>query len=592
MTVINDCDLSARVSSSWMQLGFLSSSTSMKLFLALVVLLSSGCAWIQSLTVHPIAVGQIEFDPPTTQSIGLSLPVLAGDENFNASVRVFYRQMGLTTWNEALPLQRVRKETISRTVPSSFPIAEQFAGSIFNVQAGATYEVSLTIEDPEGATTTRTGRVSARPIPSDKPPAAREISVDSDGALAAALSHAMAGDVITIAEGRYRGPFHLQQSGTAPDPIVVKGTDRQRTVIESPGAEYGVLITGSHVYLEDVTITSSKWGMKIANVNDAVVRGIHIHHVQYGINAREGTNTGLYICDNLLEGNGVAWPDTSGRTWNYEGIVVTGAGHVICDNTLAGFGDALGLSEPGAIPNRAIDFYGNDVLWGGDDGIELDFGERNIRAFENRFGNVAMGMSFQPIWGGPVYAFRNVMYNTAVAPYKLNQNPSGFHIFHNTSIRPGWAWLQYGEHIANFSVINNLIIGTDKAVYMTPFIEFGVIDYNGWSPDGEFKFDYSWDGFSSLQSKSPYERHGRILKGPVFLEQMAVPSQFASFMSPPRSVMLHSESNAVDAAVRLPNMNDDYTGEAPDLGALERSHEPPHYGVHWRVREGGAPVTN
>jgi hypothetical protein len=307
--------------------------------------------------------------------------------------------------------------------------------------------------------------------------------------------------------------------------------------------------------------------------------------VQYGINAREDANTGLYICDNLLEGNGVTWPDTSGRTWNYEGIVVTGAGHVICDNTLAGFGDALGLSEPMAIPNRAIDFYGNDVLWGGDDGIELDFGERNVRAFQNRFGNVAMGMSFQPIWGGPVYAFRNVMYNTAVAPYKLNQSPSGFHIFHNTSIRPGWAWRQYGEHIANFKVMNNLLIGTDNAVYMTPFIEFGSIDYNGWSPDGEFKFDYSWDGFSSLQSKSPYERHGRVLKGQVFLEQLAVPSKFASFMPPPRSVMLHSESNAVDAGARLPNINDDYTGEAPDLGALERSHEPPHYGVHWAGEE-------
>ena len=78
------------------------------------------------------------------------MPVLAGDENFNASVGVFYRQMGFSTWKEALPLQRVRRETISETVPSSFPIAEQFAGSIFNVKAGATYEVSLTIEDPDG----------------------------------------------------------------------------------------------------------------------------------------------------------------------------------------------------------------------------------------------------------------------------------------------------------------------------------------------------------------------------------------------------------------------------------------------------------
>ena len=551
----------------------------------LVLLLSSGCAWFQSLTVHPIAVGEIEFDPSTVQTIGLSLPVLAGDENFNASVRVLYRQLGFVAWKEALPLQRVRRDTISRTVPSRFPIAEQFAGSIFNLKAGSTYEISLNIEDPDGGNTTRTGLVSTRAGPHDRPASPHVVAVNSDQSLASALSRAKPGDIITLDEGRYRGPIYLQKSGTATDPIIIKGAGPEKTAIESPGADYGVLITGSHIQLEELTIRLSTWGIKISNVNDAVVRGIHIRDVRYGINARDGANRNLYICDNLVEGTGVVWPDTSNRTWNYEGIVVTGAGHVICNNTLAGFGDALGLSQPTEIPNRAIDFYGNDVLWGGDDGIELDYSERNVRAFRNRFGNVAMGMSFQPVWGGPVYAFRNVLYNTAIAPYKLNQDPSGFHIFHNTSIRSGWAWLQYGEHISNFSIYNNLTIGSDKAVYMTPFIQLAHLDYNGWSPDGEFKFDYSWSGFASLRGQSPYERHGRILTAPVFVEQMAVPLQFESFMQPPGTVRLHARSNAVDAGLRLPNINDDYTGEAPDLGALELSHDPPHYGVHWSGEE-------
>jgi hypothetical protein len=156
-------------------------------------------------------------------------------------------------------------------------------------------------------------------------------------------------------------------------------------------------------------IRSSTWGIALTNASDVVIRGTVITNVHYGINGRGGANRNLYICDNFLEGRGVHWPDTSGRTWNYEGIVVTGAGHVICHNTLAGFGDALGLSQPVEIPNRGIDFYGNDVLWGGDDGIELDYSERNVRAFRNRFGNVAMGISFQPVWGGPVYAVRNLI---------------------------------------------------------------------------------------------------------------------------------------------------------------------------------------
>ena len=549
-------------------------------YLLLMLLTScSACAWFPS-DVHPIAVGDVELDPATVHTIGLSLPVLAGDEDFDASVRVAYRRLDSPNWKEALPLQRVRTDTLSWAVPSQFPIAEQFAGSIFDLSPDSSYEIRLTIDDPDGGTAARTVTAATRPEPLDAPRSGHRVDVDSSDRLMAALRQAQPGDVIVLAKGRYRGPVLLERSGTDADPIVVKGRDRAETTIESPGDEYGVRITGSHVHLEDVTIRSSAWGIAISNASDVVIRGTHIEDVNFGINGRGGANRNFYICDNLLEGKGVRWPDTSGKTWNYEGIVVTGAGHVICHNTVAGFGDALGLSQPAGIPNRAIDFYGNDVRWGGDDGIELDYSERNVRAFRNRFGNVAMGISFQPVWGGPVYALRNVIYNTAVAPYKLNQQPSGFFILHNTSVRSGWAWLQHGEAASNFSFHNNLTIGT-KPVYLTPYLQIAGIDYNGWSPDGEFKFDYSWSGFSSLSRQSPYERHGRLLNAPVFVATVAVPPTFESFMPPP-ALMLDPGSNAVDAGLRLPNINDDYTGEQPDLGVLERGREAPQYGIRWR----------
>ena len=546
----------------------------------LFLLVASGCSWFPSSVVRPIAVGEIEIDPATLNTVGLSLPVLDGDEDFDASVRVAYREMDSLTWKEALPLQRVRTETLSRVVPSQFAIAEQFAGSIFDLNPDSVYEVRLTIEDPDGGTMMRTAKATTRPVPRDAPRSPRVVDVDSADALAFVLARANPGDVIMLAKGRYKGPFRVERSGTEGDPIVVKGRDREATTIDSPGEEYGVRITGSHVHLEDMTIRSSTWGIAVANATDVVIRGTHIKEVSYGINGRGGGNRHLYICDNLLEGRGVRWPDTSGRTWNYEGIVVTGAGHVICHNTLAGFGDALGLSQPVEIPNRAIDFYGNDVLWGGDDGIELDYSERNVRAFRNRFGNVAMGISFQPVWGGPVYAVRNLIYNTAIAPYKLNQEPTGFFILHNTSIRRGWAWLQYGAYASNFSFHNNLTIGTDNPVYLTPYLQMAGIDYNGWSPDGEFKFDYSWSDFASFSRESPYEGHGRLLTVPVFITAIAVPPTFESFMPPPTPV-LDAGSNAVDAGRRLPNINDDYTGEGPDIGVLERGFEAPHYGIRW-----------
>ncbi len=41
---------------------------------------------------------------------------------------------------------------------------------------------------------------------------------------------------------------------------------------------------------------------------------------------------------------------------------------------------------------------------------------------------------------------------------------------------------------------------------------------------------------------------------------------------------LRPDSAAVDAGVRLPNINDDFIGRAPDLGAYETGKPLPHYG--------------
>ena len=42
---------------------------------------------------------------------------------------------------------------------------------------------------------------------------------------------------------------------------------------------------------------------------------------------------------------------------------------------------------------------------------------------------------------------------------------------------------------------------------------------------------------------------------------------------------LNSNGNAVDAAVVIPNVNDNFTGKAPDLGALEVGAPPVVYGA-------------
>jgi hypothetical protein len=41
---------------------------------------------------------------------------------------------------------------------------------------------------------------------------------------------------------------------------------------------------------------------------------------------------------------------------------------------------------------------------------------------------------------------------------------------------------------------------------------------------------------------------------------------------------LRGGSPPIDAGVRLPNINDDFTGQAADLGAYESGRPLPHYG--------------
>ena len=44
---------------------------------------------------------------------------------------------------------------------------------------------------------------------------------------------------------------------------------------------------------------------------------------------------------------------------------------------------------------------------------------------------------------------------------------------------------------------------------------------------------------------------------------------------------LKPASKAVDAGVMIPTVNDDFTGRAPDLGALEVGKRVPKYGPRW-----------
>jgi hypothetical protein len=518
-----------------------------------------------------IDVGALEADPPTLVSLGLYLPIVRGDDNRNAVAHLKYRKQGTNTWLTGVPLLRVRTEF------ADIEREQSFAGSIFGLVEGTKYEVEVSIVDPDGGSTTRSLIISTRGYPTSAPLSPRTIDVASSEELKKALSNAAPGDVITLAPGTYVGDFVVKRgvNGTPENPIFIRGSDREAVVLRGK-TSHGFQIYGDYVTLEDITLEAGKSGIGIVarDCEGVVIRRTWITNVDQGIVLTRGTNRNFDIYKNVLGGRN-RWPVIDRSTWNDEGIAVTGEGHAIFENTLFGFGDALGLSRFGDIRNRSIDFYRNEVLWTGDDGIELDDGERNVRAFENRVTNSATLISIQhnKDTGGPVYAFRNVGINQARMPFKLNDSPSGFYLIHNTSVKTlgadDWLWIQYNDgYIQNFYLKNNIIFSISR---FSKGISFQ-------APIGVADFDYN--GYYPIGRSHSFGRHDVLLGQAPFESEISLGPDYTTFAIP-QDVTLRASSEAIDAGATIPNINDGYVGDAPDLGAYERGTPIPKYGAGW-----------
>jgi MYXO-CTERM domain-containing protein len=548
-------------------------------------------------------VGIAQLDRPTLVALGVQL-LVQGDDNHDASVAVRYRPAGTSAWRQGLALFRVRPEVVTgRTVP------QQFAGSIFDLSPGQSYEIELHAVDADGNVDQVVNLTAAtRTVPASSPKAPNAKNVTDAASLKSALSAAKAGDVITLANGTYAGTFSMQASGTADNPIVIRGATQDGTILDGGGCTgCNVLeVYGSFVHIEQLTLTHASRALRFQGMaaQNNVVRRVHIKDVILGIGSNPDQKD-FYVCDNLLEGR-LVWPavytDDNGAHANDDGINLQGSGHVICHNRLAGFGDAMKSEQDGA---RAIDFYGNEVTSAYDNGLELDGSEGNVRAFRNRFTNTYATLSYQPVFGGPAYTFRNVVVNVANEQMKFHalgttppQEPSGMLVYHNTFVSPVTALANHTDAVSHHFVLeNNLFITAvdpnGRTVDFTGGVDDGTFDYNGYYPDGIFDFTWGSLGYVKYNSLAAaraaigIEQHGLIVPMPIFESGLTAPANYKTSLMP-ADVTLTASSMALDRGLVLANLNDGYRGAAPDLGALERGCPLPIYGV----RPAGMDETN
>ena len=270
-----------------------------------------------------------------------------------------------------------------------------------------------------------------------------------------------------------------------------------------------------------------------------------------------------------------------------EGVEMTGPGNVICYNRVSGFRDCISTMEDShAVEQTSIDIYNNDIYRGVDDGIEADFCFANCRILRNRLTNCYVGLSSQPGLGGPNYFVRNVMYNVIHGAFKLKRFSRGDIVLHNTVVKIGTG-LGGNSEMDHAYFRNNLAFGGP-----TGGINWGnygagypsAADVVTPGPHSSFDYDavgvvnVEYDAQIGERSFSEAEKNG--------VEKLSFSDTFVDvdFPDPPlperevADLRLKAGAEVIDAAVRIPNINDEYIGGAPDCGAYEFGTETPHYG--------------
>ena len=442
------------------------------------------------------------------------------------------------------------------------------------------------------------------------------------------------------------GTYFLTQSGTESQPIAIKAAGDGEVIFDGDGNNTLFNVMGAdYLYFEGITFRNTTTAIEAGMKGVAGAKGLSVKHSRFedvgvGIHSDFSGSRNFYIADNVMIGRNdpdyvIGWlnqwpwntqPDFERRRRlkSYYAVSIYGSGHVMAYNRVTRFHDALDHATygmPDGYPNTprdrmpvSIDIHNNDVSNVHDNCFETDGAMRNIRVFRNRCFNVATGgMSPQPIFGGPAYFIRNVVYNGAYGPLKVQGDPAGILVYQNTYVGE----VAQLSPASNLHFRNNLILGqrARQAVFaIDTYTNYSSSDYNGFfvSPERPLAgaqatpFAFQWNSpptgtvadfksprqvrrFATLAEYAKatgQDAHSKEIDYSVFRAAAATRllEADAALRSGVVDLRLREGSAAVDAGVELPGITDGFTGRAPDLGAYEVGAPPVHYGPRTRNR--------
>jgi hypothetical protein len=326
-------------------------------------------------------------------------------------------------------------------------------------------------------------------------------------------------------------------------------------------------------------------GVCTLNASHIVIRKNKIHNMQLGIfvnwngNLNQGNDTRIEsneIYDPLV--NEFPWLATKGSSMEGTGIVLRGhIGAIVRENEVHNYFNGIytGSSAANAINNPAVafdaDIYNNKIHDISDDGLEPEGASVNQRFRNNTIDRTLIGVSLAPITQGPTWVLRSTFTNFTSSPIKWASNPDGIVLFyHNTS------WTNAANlnamsmitPIRNIVMRNNIFQG-NRYAFEEPFAGSTGIDWNNdnWyttRPAGlpHFKWEkIDYLNMAKLCAATKLECNGTETP-PGFTNPGA--GDFTLLASSPN----------VDHGILIPGINDDFNGNAPDVGAYEFVSKP------------------
>jgi len=655
---------------------------------------------------NKVKAGELVIDPPTLINLGFEW-LVEGDDNRNAKVEIAYRKKGESRWRSAMPLLRLSGERIYQSEGVfNLKTPNMFAGSILDLEENTTYEVRLSLSDPDGGGAIRivTAKTRAEPKPATGGRIYHVYPRDWKGAkepgsfndlmcaynwycgggdtVTGGRPRVRPGDIILVHAGTYRyhpefytgdrsinsttpveGTYYLFASGTPDKPIAIKAAGDGEVIFDG-GGNFNLfnLKAANYNYFEGITFRNTQiaiWAgtQFIAGSSGLTVKHCRFENINLGIFTNWAGSSNFTILDNVFIGrddpehlsgwSGALWKkvdDAAGIKFpptldSYTAVRLYGGGHVVAYNYVANFHDGIDVEtygNPGGnvaqdsaasgpfYPARkdwrlrpvAIDFYNNYMTNFHDNAIEADGSMHNVRIMRNMMLNSASHpFCNQPDLGGPVYWIRNIVYNAPGGSTRLTSGSAGAVFLNNTILTETTA-----NSSANVHWKNNLMLGQNSQpaiLAVTTYTNYSSSDYNGFRPNPGADYAFQWTSpesdkaqdyrdllssagadqnpankvltvrryknLAEYSAATGQDRHSVILDYDIFQH---VPMLNAEDLSTIQKLYdakdldfrLKPGSAAVDKASIIPNVTDGYSGNAPDLGALELGRPLPHYG--------------